>query len=541
MVRLPKIKRGDKLASIKRQRTARLTRVATRAALLQRRGQNDAAYTLVCNEFMSLGGIYVKFLQGVLLNSPVMKRWHSPNKLKIFEGLASEPLDIVALLHRELRPDQLQQIAKLQTESFAAGSFGQVYYGELTSGQPVIIKALRPQIRQLLQHDLRLLGLFSRFFVNRQYKNMDMKLDDAIKDFRRATLAETDYIQEAHFAAEMYELNHDNPHLVIPKTYLDLCTPQLIVQDYVGGISCADLLQKYAGEKIDPTEYTRAQLGSDLSTQLKSLGIALLNGCFEQPRIMGDPHPGNIRLLPDNKIALIDFGISAPAPRNRAAFFGLTREWSKMYIGTMNIPALFEQYLRVFMNDLYRALKKLTSMRPHNADAAAQENLLKNVGGVIKELFDGEGPSEEITDALDQGKLMRIFNNVVNKGNRLGLVMKLEDSEVLRAAQTYMSTVEALGLRAEVLPAVFKQVVEKQQADHPELTSDSERRLTTSQALEIVNRWLERVANKDPMLFQRLLKQVASAGYGTVKAAQEVTTKVAEKAIELEKPEEQHA
>jgi serine/threonine protein kinase len=503
-----------------------LTGVATRAALLQRRGKYDEAYTLVCDEFVSLGGIYVKFIQGVLLNSPMLKRWHSPDKLKIFEGLASESLDIVALLHRELSAEKLQRIAKLQPEPFAAGSFGQVYYGELDDGTPIIVKALRPQVRQLLQHDLRLLGLFSRFFVNRQYKNIDVKLDDAIKDFRRATLAETDYVKEAKFASEMYEQSRNNPQLVIPRTYLDLCTTQVIVQDYIDGISCATVLEKHANQKINPSKFIQEQLGSDLKVQLTTLGVALLSGCFEQNRIMGDPHPGNIRLMTDNRVALIDFGISAASPTNRAAFYGLIREWAKLYHGTLDIPALFEQGIRMFVNDLYRSLKKLTSLMPQQSKDGGniQQSLLKNVGGVIQELFDGENPTDDFMEELSQKRLLNIFNNIINKGNRLGLIMKLEDSEILRAAQTYMSTVEALGLRNEVLSVVFDKVVSAAEG----AAHGSDRQPTTSQALEIVNGWLERVASKDPALFRKLLKQLMSAGAVTAKTAQEITDKVAE-------------
>src|SRR5690606_22788188 len=116
-------------------------------------------------------GVYVKFLQGVLLRSQVMRKWHNPEKLKIFENLDHEPIDIGRLLQMELPKEKLSQIALIQPEPFAAGSFGQVYYGQLRNGQPIIIKVLRPMIRELLQHDLRLLKRFSKTFFSKLYKN----------------------------------------------------------------------------------------------------------------------------------------------------------------------------------------------------------------------------------------------------------------------------------------------------------------------------------------------------------------------------------
>jgi len=78
-----------RIAAIKRERTRRLAALGARAYYLRRRGREQEMYDLICNEFLALGGVYIKFLQGVLFTSPAMKRWHSPNRLKIFENLHS--------------------------------------------------------------------------------------------------------------------------------------------------------------------------------------------------------------------------------------------------------------------------------------------------------------------------------------------------------------------------------------------------------------------------------------------------------------------
>jgi len=130
--------------AIKRERTKRLARLGARVYYLRKRGKEQEMYDLICNEFLALGGVYVKFLQGVLFNTPIMKRWHSPNRLRIFENLDSEPLDIVHILREELTPEQLQQIALVQPEPFAAGSFGQVYLAQHANGKHIVIKVFGP-------------------------------------------------------------------------------------------------------------------------------------------------------------------------------------------------------------------------------------------------------------------------------------------------------------------------------------------------------------------------------------------------------------
>jgi hypothetical protein len=99
---MPRSVHAKTIAAIKRNRTKRLASLVTKSYMLHRRKQDETMYNLICEEFVSLGGVYIKFLQGVLLRSQVMRKWHNPEKLKIFENLESEPLDIGKLLQHEL-------------------------------------------------------------------------------------------------------------------------------------------------------------------------------------------------------------------------------------------------------------------------------------------------------------------------------------------------------------------------------------------------------------------------------------------------------
>lgn len=515
---------------IKRQRTKKLARLGARVYYLRQRGKDQEMYNLICDEFVELGGVYVKFLQGVLLTNPALKRWHNPNRLRIFEDLEHEQLDVIKILRHELSPEQLSQIVLIQPEPFAAGSFGQVYLGQHANGKHIIIKVLRPMIRELLKYDLRLLSVFTKRFAAKQYDNFTVKMSTAIKEFRHATLSETDYLGEARFANDLYEAYKHNPLMVIPETYMDLCTPHLIVQEYIGGISGAELLRVKETQGVDLQEYVKEKLGSDLDAQLETLGTELLSGAFDMPRIQGDPHPGNIRFLPDNKVGLIDFGISAPSPSNKPAFYGIISEWGRMYSQDGNISSMFEQFLRFFMNDLYRALKKLSTFIPgvnHNAalipqsdsdtpQATAAPNtsqngnvdLMKEVGRIVQNMFDSALGTRDMNQILDDGRMIQAFGQMVNRGNRLGLVVHLESSEVLRAAQTYIALLESMGVMRRVLPKILSNVALRVRQNHPEIINETERAVSTSQAVDIVNRWLERVAIKDPVLFHQLLRRV---------------------------------
>lgn len=490
------------IASIKRHRAAKMAKIASRALFLQRRGRSAEMATYICEELMSLGGIYIKFLQGVMLQSSFFKQWDSPNRYNIFENLDTELVRLPELLSRELPKSKLAKIAQIQPQPFAAGSFGQVYYGTLRDGTPVIIKVLRPLVRETLQFDLKLINMFAKQFFFKFNDNVSVNVDMAFKEFKNATLNETDYVSEAKFAAELYEAYKDNDKFVIPQTYLDLCTPNLIVQEYIGGISGAQLV-KLKEQGVDPVNYVWENLGSNLDEQLVTLGYEYIYGMFTLPRIQGDPHPGNVKFLENNKVGLIDFGIYAPAPKDRPSFYALLEEYAKLYEGNLDIEELFGKFLRYFGNDLYRAFKRIHEVR----GAGSGDDLTRTIGKLAKRAFASQ--IKPGTGGLtNDNNMLKLINQVVNKQNRFGLVLKLQSSEVLRAAQTYIAFVESLNRGTVILPIIFRRAIDQVRIDKPELTVETTSNMSVSAAFDIVTKWLERVALKDPLLFKRFMRQL---------------------------------
>jgi len=497
------------IAAIKRHRTAKIASLGTKAYYLYRRGQQEKMYKLICDEFIELGGVYIKFLQGVLLQNHAIRQWRNPDKLKVFENLDHEPIDVVRFLQSELPPEKLAMITLIQPQPFAAGSFGQVYYGQHANGKPIIIKVLRPMVRELLRYDLRLISMFSRSLTNRVTDNIDFNLNNAIKDFQKATLNETDYISEARFAQELYEAYRDNPVFIIPETFLDLCTDNIIVQEYIDGLSVAQLI-RLQEQGADPKRYTADVTGSDLDKQLEILGVELFAGMFSLSRVQGDPHPGNVRLMTGNRVGMIDFGIAAPTPDNKAAFYGIVAGMHQLYSNDFEISRLFEQFIRFFVNDLYRALRRLAT---HNQSISTNingepENYTKAIGTLAQEAFKSAIGVDDIRPLIEDGRILQIMNQVINKDNRFGLIVKLEASEILRATQTYMSLVDTLGRRTVVMPRILKSSVERIQREHPEVLNKNDKDISVSEALDIVSKWLERVANRDPLLFSQLMKRI---------------------------------
>lgn len=500
---MPQSEYARQIKQIKRHRTKVVLSTATKAYNLHRKKQDSDMHHLIASEFTRLGGVYVKFLQGVLLRSSLMKNWRSPDRLKIFEDLETEPLNIQSILISELGENKLAEITAISPEPFAAGSFGQVYYGQHKDGTPIVVKVLRPMIRETLIFDLKLLGMFIKTFMGKA-RNMQLDIKQAVDDFKKATLRETDYVAEAQFADELYQSYKDHPSFVIPKTYMNLCTPSLIVQEYLPGVSVAQLL-KFQEQGVDIHSYVKENFQSDVNEQLITAGEELIYGIFALPRIQGDPHPGNIKILPGGKVGMIDFGISAKSPNEKAAFYALLREYTRLLRGDVDIPALFGQFLRFFVSDLYRSLKKITSVMPQKN---TEQDLTRQMGSIAEKNFKKEMGNNDLNNLIENGNIVTLVNRVVNKGNRFGIVMKLDDSEMLRAAQSYMTLVESMGGKTTTLPTIMDRALDRVARDFPEYTQDSPDLPSVNRAMETISKWLERVAEKDPALFRSFVSKI---------------------------------
>ena len=137
------------------------------------------------------------------------------------------------------------------------------------------------------------------------------------------------------------------------------------------------------------------------------------------------------------------------------------------------------------------------------------KDYLGEVSGVTAQAF-AEVTGTDLIDAnLTEGhSVLGVINNVFNKNNRFGLVVKLEASDILRAVQTYSALVTSLGRYQQVVPEMMDRVVRDVKRLYPDLVNDTSDQITISDAIDTITGWLERVAERDPALFQRLMRKI---------------------------------
>ncbi len=472
-------------------RTLQVLKAAGRVVLARLRNKHDWKYEIAwqCQE---LGGVYVKFLQMLAVHKSTKHLVEGMGAELAFEQVPYEDID----LQREIGA-RVEHFASIEPQPFAAGSYGQVYLAQLKTGEKVIIKILRPSLRRTLRTDLRLLtfiGAVTSLFTRESM--VDFRL--MAKEFARATWLETNYHLEVQNGERLRKYFTERGTLVVPRSYADLTSRTVLVQEYVGGVSIVSLEAKQKeGYRIDTL--VREALGSNVWEQLKLLGTELLRATVYADYLMVDPHPGNIRLLPDNKVALIDFGLIAPAPTNRSAFAGLIHEMRKLYENKFEAGSFTVAMLAFFDAELHDALEQVAAVR--------SGGYTFSLGAFIDRFTSSQTKQTQMQHYISDKQLLELFSNVLNQRNKLGIHISEENALLQRSMTMFLSVIRAISDAHDERiyePIVYAcTVAVDEEIKVCGITQASTRReMSEERAFEVAASWLAVVAERDRRLYQ---------------------------------------
>ncbi len=445
-----------------------------------------------------LGGIYIKFLQIIVLNLDPNDQKDYEELLSVYEHSQPDELDIRQYLRRQLPEHKLAQFESIETRPFATGSFGQVYRGKLKTGEQVVIKILRPSVQKYLYYDLRLLAIFSRLYNLAGRRNV-INMRTVYKRFKQTCLEETDYVREATVATMYYDKFREHPYLVIPKTFTEISNSRVLVQDYLEGISVTEMLAVQTSTK-NAREQVAERLGSDILWQLRVVGTELLGQAVTGDIMHADPHPGNIILLPNNHVALIDFGMSTHLSKNRYAFYQMLVQYVAFYSDELAIGDFGLSALHFLQPDLFDAIDQADK----SGLIATRKPIIDKVGEAVDSIFHDKTNQAVIDQLLKRKMIMRVLFFTINKGNRFGFSFDMEAINLIKASQNFSVLAYQFDPEGEMVREVLRDVV-KIAEDNLELVVDMKKSpADPSKALEDLSVWLDKVGRNDPWLMDQL-------------------------------------
>ncbi|HEV7860344.1 MAG TPA: AarF/UbiB family protein [Pyrinomonadaceae bacterium] len=186
--------------------------------------------------------------------------------------------------------------AEFESTPMAAASLGQVHRARLRDGREVVVKIQRPGVREQIAQDLDALEDISNFLDTHTEMGKRYEFGNMLLDLRKSLLRELDYRQEAGNLISFRENLKEFQLLIFPAPIEDFTTSYVLTMEFIQGKKITEL----SPLRLMETD-GRALADQLFSAYLKQM---LVDGVFH-----ADPHPGNVFLTDDNRIALIDLGM----------------------------------------------------------------------------------------------------------------------------------------------------------------------------------------------------------------------------------------
>ncbi|KAF1710721.1 ABC1 kinase family protein [Pseudoxanthomonas sacheonensis] len=199
----------------------------------------------------------------------------------------------------------------LDPEPLAAASIAQVHRARLHDGREVVAKVRRPGIRPMIEADLRLLQ-YAASQIEKKFPDLRrFHPVGVVRQFRASLLCELDLAAECRHAERIAASFIGDDRIVVPSVHWPFTSERMNVQDFVDGIPVADI------QGLDAAGVDRKQVA-------RTGAQAVLKMMLEDGFFHADPHPGNVFVLADGRIAIIDFGmVGRLSPARRAEVVSL--------------------------------------------------------------------------------------------------------------------------------------------------------------------------------------------------------------------------
>ncbi|HEV8237618.1 MAG TPA: AarF/UbiB family protein, partial [Gemmatimonadaceae bacterium] len=247
--------------------------------------------------FEELGPTFIKLGQ-VLSTRPDLVPPEYESALAVLQDAAQAvpTVDIVSAVEAAFGHAIGQTFRVFAAVPIAAASIGQVHAATLLDGTEVVVKVRRPGVGERVTADLELLDRFANMAARRSSIARRYDPVGLAKEFGTTLRAELDYPREGHNADLVAASFVDEEQVHIPRVFWEFTRDEVITEERIRGIKVDDL------RSLDAAGLDRARIA-------RTLADAYLSMVFAHRFFHADPHPGNVFVEMDGRVAFVDFGM----------------------------------------------------------------------------------------------------------------------------------------------------------------------------------------------------------------------------------------
>ena len=255
-----------------------------------------------------LGPIFIKFGQAISTRRDLLPLEVADELAKLQDQVPPFPKEqALEMLAKEYDQPLDELFLRIDNEPLAAASIAQVHSAALMNGQEVIIKILRPNIKNLIECDVAVLHILARLAQKYWHESEQIKPIEIINEYEKTIINELDLKREAANTTKLKRNFSGSELLYVPEIYWDFCRTNILVQERIFGTSIRDI----DALKSNNTNFkVLAENGVEI----------FFTQVFRHNFFHADMHPGNIFVQlddPENpKYAAVDFGIIGTLTEN---------------------------------------------------------------------------------------------------------------------------------------------------------------------------------------------------------------------------------
>ena len=245
----------------------------------------------------ALGPTFIKFGQVVSTRPDLLPANVIRELSKLREQVPPFPAAIaVSAIEQELGRPVGELFRSFDQTPLAAGSLGQVHRAVHHDGSQLAVKVRRPGVATEVERDISLMFDLAGLIERRIPEARIFDPVGLVRHFARTIRRELDFLREGRTMDEFSRLFAAESGLLVPGVFLELCTESVLVMQFINGLPVDD------PARLDAAGIYRPEVAATGAR-------VFLRQAFELGLFHGDPHPGNVRVMPDGSLCLLDFGM----------------------------------------------------------------------------------------------------------------------------------------------------------------------------------------------------------------------------------------
>lgn len=281
--------------------------------------------------FEELGPSFIKLGQLLACRPDMLPIVYAQELSKLTDSVSPFPFEEVqAIIEKELGKPMDVLFREFDRAPVAAASIAQVHRAALHGGAEVMVKVQRPNIERIISRDISILQGIAELIEAHIPELAPYNPRGIVEEFSRTIHREMDFFIEASNAVQLRRNFEKSDILYIPDVYSELSSKRVLV------------LEEIVGTRIDDYE-SLDRMGFDRSELSRKGAAVFFQMVFHDGFFHADPHPGNIFVLADGKLALVDFGIVGRVTEENMEHFAN----SFLALANRDYDAMVQQYVNL--------------------------------------------------------------------------------------------------------------------------------------------------------------------------------------------------